>query len=94
VRASRRYVDSLRRLRQANPGQIPAERPGKDVARGLRPLLRLSRPPDGQVLFQGIKTVLPERLLQVNGTRRRAGRALCVCVLCLSLGARLLTFLR
>lgn len=66
MRASSRYADSVRGLRQAHPGQVPAERPGEDVARGLRPLFRLSRPLNRQVLLQGGKALLQERLFQVS----------------------------
>lgn len=60
VRASRRYADIVRRLREAHPGQVPAERPGADVAQRLRALLRLSFDAHGQVLHERGKTILQD----------------------------------
>lgn len=79
MRASRRYADSLRGVRQAHPGQVPPQRPGKDMARRLRQVFRLPRAPHRQVLLQGGQALLQERLLQVSNPTPRcdlSGRVL------------------
>lgn len=48
----------MRRLREADPGQVPAARAGARVARGVRSLCGLPRASRGQVLLQGQQAVL------------------------------------
>ena len=52
-------------LRQAHPGQVPAQRTGAHVARRVCALLRLQRQPHGQMLQSRGQALLQERLLQV-----------------------------
>lgn len=52
--------DGVRRLREADPGQVPAARAGARVARGVRALRRLPRAARRQVLLQRQQALLQE----------------------------------
>lgn len=75
LRASRRHANTMRRMRQTNPGQVPAQRPRQDVARELRPMLRLSGVADRKVFLAGREAVLQERLFQVSRLKLQIGPA-------------------
>lgn len=64
--APRQHALRVRGLRQAHPRQVPAERAGPALARGVRPLLRLSPHALRQVLQPRGEALLQERLLQVG----------------------------
>lgn len=53
-------------MRQADYGQVPVQRIGSGLARGLRTLLRVPESLARQVLFEGGETFLQKRFLQVS----------------------------
>lgn len=58
-------------MRQADYGQVPVQRAGPSLARGLRALLRLPESTAGEVLLEGGQALLQERLLQVSSATPR-----------------------
>ncbi|GLH03794.1 Segmentation protein paired, partial [Gryllus bimaculatus] len=68
----RQHADRVRGLRQAHPGQVPAERAGAHVARRLRALLRLPGAAGRQVLQPRGQALLQERLLPRNQHSKRS----------------------
>ncbi len=63
---TRKDDHDVRRLRASDPGQVPADGAGQDVARRLRPLRRLPQRSGRALLLQRRQTLLPDRFLQVR----------------------------